>query len=292
MNDAKVKQHALGFYQAIEVPVEEDLRKYYAERYFQSSQGNYRSAYSDFERNYINSKIIQKVALAKDLGYFEQPGRFLDVGCGEGFALNHFRQIGWNIKGLDYSSAGLAAMNPDCLDALEVGDVMTLLQTLIYSAERYEVVWLSNVLEHVPDPIGLLSRLHSLLAQNGLLIVTVPNDFSDLQGYLLGEGKVDRPYWIALPDHLSYFNKESLAKTAEHVGYKTLATLSDFPIDWFLMHPQTNYIQDSSRGREAHYARIALETIISSKPATAVNRFYQAMADIGMGREITSFLAL
>jgi hypothetical protein len=67
--------------------------------------------------------------------------------------------------------------------------------------------------------------------------------------------------------------------------------LADFPIDWFLMHPKTNYILDPTLGREAHHSRIALEAIIAQHPLMAVNRFYRAMADIGMGRDITAFLA-
>jgi 2-polyprenyl-3-methyl-5-hydroxy-6-metoxy-1,4-benzoquinol methylase len=34
-------------------------------------------------------------------------GRLLDVGCGEGCALAFFREHGWSVKGVDFSSAGV-----------------------------------------------------------------------------------------------------------------------------------------------------------------------------------------
>jgi 2-polyprenyl-3-methyl-5-hydroxy-6-metoxy-1,4-benzoquinol methylase len=292
MEDNRIHRHPLGFFQANEIPSDEDLQEYYAEKYFQSGQGNYRSAYSQVELNFFKTKIHQKFTQAQDLGYFKKPGRLLDVGCGEGFTLSYFRNAGWKVEGLDYSAAGVTAMNPDCLDALEVGDVMKLLRQKLQLHHHYDAIWLSNVLEHVRDPVNLLEQLMDLLGDRGLLVVTVPNDFSALQKYLINRGKVELPYWIALPDHLTYFDKDSLQNTAMHVGYKVLAILADFPIDWFLMHPHANYIQNRTLGSDAHSTRLDLEALIAMQPISAVNEFYRSMANIGMGRDITAFMSV
>lgn len=290
MHDQRVHKHPLGFLQASDIPNKENLQNYYSEKYFQSGQGNYREAYSDAELDFFEAKIHQKFLQGKELGYFAQAGRLLDVGCGEGFTLSYFRRAGWEIEGLDYSAAGVTSMNPDCIDALVVGDVMSLLDERIQFRRSYDAIWLSNVLEHVPDPVGLLEQLKQLLSVNGLLVVSVPNDFSTLQQYLLAHGRVDTPYWIALPDHLAYFDKDSLRNIAIHTGYSMQAMLADFPIDWFLMHSQGNYVRDRSRGRDAHLARLELEALISLQPGSAVNEFYRAMANIGMGRDLTAFM--
>lgn len=290
MHDRRVHKHPLGFWQVSNIPSKEKLKTYYTEKYFQSGQGNYREAYSDAELDFFEAKIHQKFLQARELGYCGQAGRLLDVGCGEGFTLSYFRRAGWEIEGLDYSAAGVTTMHPACIDALVVGDVISLLEERIQFRHSYDVIWLSNVLEHVPDPVGLLEQLKQLLAVNGLLVVCVPNDFSTLQRYLLDKEKVDTPYWIALPDHLAYFDKDSLRKIALHTGYSMQAILADFPIDWFLIHSQGNFVRDRSRGRDAHLARLELEALISLQPGPAVNDFYRAMANIGMGRNITAFM--
>ena len=182
-------------------------------------------------------------------------------------------------------------MNPSCIDTLKVGDVLSLLEEKLYLQQRYEAIWLSNVLEHVADPVKLLNQIKGLLHENGLLVVTVPNDFSALQEFLVTQGKVESPYWIALPDHLAYFDKDTLRHTATHVGYEVHAILADFPIDWFLMHSQANYVKNRALSREAHQARLDLESLIALQPVEAVNQFYQAMANIGMGRDLTAFLS-
>lgn len=87
MHYQNVHRHPLGFLTANEIPTKDDLQEYYAEKYFQSDQGNYRQRYTNSELLFFEIKIHQKFSKAKELGYFNTPGQFLDVGCGEGFAL-------------------------------------------------------------------------------------------------------------------------------------------------------------------------------------------------------------
>jgi hypothetical protein len=76
--------------------------------------------------------------------------------------------------------------------------------------------------------------------------VTVPNDFSELQEKLLEEQEITDRFWIALPDHLSYFTSKSLAATAEATGWCCQSVQGDFPIDLYLAHPGSNYISNRS----------------------------------------------
>ncbi len=89
------------------------------------------------------------------------------------------------MEGLNYSLAGVSAMNPHCAGFFTVGDVNSLLEARVQSSLRYDAVWLTNVLEHVLDPPALLHRLRGLLIPGGFAVVTVPNDFSALQQHLL-----------------------------------------------------------------------------------------------------------
>lgn len=268
-----MQRHAFGYLEPVEKPTADALRSYYAERYFQLGMGNYRASYLDDELRHIDVKLRQKRLHLDDLRGSSTPGLLLDVGCGEGFALAHFERAGWQVEGLDHSSAGVTAMNPNCVRFVESGDINALLEERLSSSLRYDAVLLTNVLEHVIDPPELLRLIRSLLRPGGIAVVTVPNDFSALQHHLLDEGIVQHPYWIALPDHLAYFDKDSLVATTEAAGLRCLDVLADFPIDWFLLHSGSNYVRDRALGVEAHRARIALENLLDQQPPTKRTAF-------------------
>lgn len=290
MNDPRLRRHALGFLEVVDRPTPRALSEYYAQAYFQNEAGNFRKAYSAEELDVIELRIAQRYDQARLLLTEEKPGSLLDVGCGEGFVLKFFERIGWQVQGIDYSRAGVQQINPDYAKFVDQGDVFELLEARIVSKEQHDLVWLGNVLEHVLDPICLLSSLRRLVAPDGLLVVTVPNDGSTYHEELYTAGAIPNRFWIAIPDHISYFTADSLRRTAEATGWDCLAMQGDFPIDLFLAHEGSNYVADRSRGPAAHRARITLERLIGQAGIEASNRFYAALADVGLGRNLTAFL--
>jgi 2-polyprenyl-3-methyl-5-hydroxy-6-metoxy-1,4-benzoquinol methylase len=286
---SSLKKHEWGFYEVSEKPSSEELQKYYANKYYQESKGTYQISYSQEEKRYFNVKLEQKLEKIKSIrGTI--PGKMLDIGCGEGFALEYFRANQWTVEGLDYSDAGVKGVNPECLDFLITGDIPTLLKQKCNDLEKYDLIMLTNVLEHLLDPLGLLEQLKCLLNSNGVISITVPNDFSMLQDYLMSSKKVDADYWVVVPDHLYYFDHNSLRMTCENVGYFCHDVLADFPIDIFLLNSHANYIQNKSLGKEAHRSRVALENLLSQNPLAKINEFYSSMAKVGLGRDLTIFL--
>lgn len=290
MTDARLQRHPLGFYQAAQIPTADALRDYYAKTYYQQERALYRHDYPPAELEYLRLKVAQIAARIGELTGDDSPGTLLDVGCGEGFALQWFADKGWNVCGIDYSSAGMQAMNPAMMANSTFGDVFELLDQRVAAGERYDVIWLKHVLEHVTDPLALLNTLRLLCAPGGSLVVTVPNDFSSLQEHLLSTGAIDDRFWIALPDHLSYFDADSLRSAAENCGWVVRDLLADFPIDLYLLHPGSNYRRDPAAGPDAHRARIACENLLGRLPHDRVNAFYRAMAAVGLGRSLTAFL--
>lgn len=290
MDDGRLKRHETGFLQAASMPSLDELRTYYAERYYQTGQGNYRQAYPQAERDYFDLKIAQKAFLLDRLRGDAGPGSFLDVGCGEGFALSWFQRQGWEVEGLDHSIAGVEAMHPDLVPHVRTGDLFALLDEKAGEGRRYDAVWLTHVLEHVSDPLALLARLRGLVKSDGVLIATVPNDGSAYQEMLLEEKFISRRFWIALPDHLAYFDGKSLQRVAVETGWDCREMVSDFPIDFFLLHEGSNYVEDSTKGPAAHRARIAMELFLGKQGHAAANEFYGALARVGLGRSLTCFL--
>lgn len=285
--DRTMKKNDLGFWEVANKPSLQQIQEYYASKYYQEARGSYELAYSDDELAFFHTKLDQRWSVIA--GKFSKPGSMLDVGCGEGYALSYFKDKGWDVRGLDFSRAGVESKNPHCAEFLVDGDVTSLLEDERAAGAQYDVIWLQNVLEHVLDPVALMTFLRSLVKPGGALVVTVPNDFSQLQLEAQRRGLIDREFWIALPDHLSYFSRDSLVEIGSATGWSVLDILADFPIDWFLFHPGSNYVMNREAGKPAHRARVALENLIGTRRTEDVTAFYSAMARIGMGRDLTAF---
>ena len=281
-------QHKLGFWTVAQKPSPAELQEYYATKYFQDGRGSYESSYTDAEKSYFFAKIEQRHAVLRQI--VPNASSMLDVGCGEGFALAYFKKQGWQVKGFDFSQAGLKAQNPDCLEALCVGDVFALLDAEVISGRKYDVIWIQNVLEHVLEPLGLLASLHSIVSDGGVVLVTVPNDVTFLQKEALLRGHIDHEFWVATPDHISYFNHITLPAAAAAAGWKCMELLGDFPIDWFLFHNGSNYIKNSAMGKSAHNARVTLENLFHKTEGNRMLAFWSAAGSVGIGRDITAFL--
>lgn len=290
--DRRLIKHALGYWEIADRPTTRELQDYYAGKYYQEGKGSYELAYSKDELSYFRAKLEQRYAvLQRHISFLNgNKGRFLDVGCGEGYALAFFRAQGWAVKGIDFSSAGVESKNPDCADALTTGDVFSLLKAEIAAGNTYEVVWLQNVLEHVLDPLDLMRSIRQLVARGGLAVVTVPNDCSVTQRGALDNEHIEDAFWVAPPDHLTYFDHISLENAATETGWDCVEMLGDFPVDWFLFHPGSNYVRDKSLGKAAHLARVQIENLLHQQPMEDVIRFWSAAAKVGVGRDITAFL--
>lgn len=288
--DQRLKKHPLGFWEIAAKPTSQELQQYYADKYYQEAKGSYELEYTQDELRYFRAKLEQRsVVLHHHLSSLSSR-TLLDVGCGEGYALAFFREQGWTVKGIDFSSAGVESKNPACKDVLATGDIFELLQAEIATGRTYDVVWLQNVLEHVIDPLDLLKSLRTLVSPGGLAVVTVPNDCSITQRGALAHQHIDNAFWVAPPDHLTYFDHASLTSAANEAGWDCVEMLGDFPVDWFLFHPGSNYVRDKSAGKAAHKARVQIENIIHEQPIEDVLRFWSATAKLGIGRDITAFL--
>jgi 2-polyprenyl-3-methyl-5-hydroxy-6-metoxy-1,4-benzoquinol methylase len=232
---ALVQLNEYGYYEVSQKPTPEELRAYYAQRYYQESLSSYQKDYSAEELEHVEGKLRLRHWVLQQLlppPANTAPARtFLDVGCGEGWALEYFQRQGWNVSGVDFSGFSLEKFHPNLLPHFHAGDLYEELQRLADEGRSFDVLWLDNVLEHVLDPADLLRRCRALVNPGGALMVDVPNDFSALQQYLLERGHIDREFWVALPDHLSYFSQTGLRNLATATGWQATKVIGDQPID-------------------------------------------------------------
>lgn len=286
--DERLVRHPLGFLQLRDPPSAEELRDYYQTQYFQTQRGNYRNNYSAEEVEWFSIQTERVVAAAREAARIDA-GCAIDVGCGEGFALQWLLDHGWDAHGVDYTQSGLDRCHPHLASRFRSGDISESVGWM-RDGERFDLVLLRNVLEHVLDPVGLLERLKQCVTPAGVCAVTVPNDGSVWQEHLFASGMLPRRFWIAVPDHISYFTPNSLQRLAHATGWHCAQILAEFPIDWFLANSSANYVSDPAKGAGAHAARIAVDAVLSQQPMTHVLALMTALANVGMGRQLTAIL--
>lgn len=291
LQSANLAISPLGFRHMEPMPAAEELAHFYAEKYFQENSGPYSASYSEEEIEWFKLPAMMADYLVRQRQPQAKALSLLDVGCGEGFFMERLQHLGWAIKGYDYSRSGIEHFHPQLLAHFTQGDIYELLNRSIEAGEKYDLINLSNVLEHVTDAHALLTHLRPLLSPKGLLRICVPNDFSDFQSYLIEKGKIDKEFWVSTPVHTHYFNLPSLKATIEAAGLRTEHMLADFEIQEFLMHSGSNYIRDRSQGKQAHLARVALDTFYS-RNLPAFVRMREAEAECGKGRCLIAFAGL
>ncbi|MHB1502446.1 MAG: class I SAM-dependent methyltransferase [Acidimicrobiales bacterium] len=98
----------------------------------------------------------------------------LDIGVGDGSVGRTLRQMGCRVFGVEMDES-LAAGAADAYEHVVVADAERLDPSQAFSGMRFDVVLLLDVLEHLRNPEEVLARIHSVLADRGFVIVSVPN---------------------------------------------------------------------------------------------------------------------
>jgi 2-polyprenyl-3-methyl-5-hydroxy-6-metoxy-1,4-benzoquinol methylase len=279
-----------GFYQYHPLPDEAFLQKYYAERYYQEGLGSYEISYSDEEIAYYRLKnwlVYRSVERCEP-----EKGKFIDIGCGEGWLLKEFHENGYSVRGLDFSKAGIEKVHPHLLQYFSQGNLYEQLQFLLEGDEQFDIVALGNVIEHVRDPVNLLRKIRNIMNQDSILVITAPNDFSPLHHYLLDKKIVTEKWWLAYPDHLSYFNKESMHNLLTDQGFDLLKVVADNPVDLNLLNENSNYIKDRSKGKNTHLFRIRSDNFLGDLDREKLLDIYEIMGSMGVGRDLSYFSML
>lgn len=275
-----------GFFQVNQFPTQNEVNDHYHNKYYQNNSGNYQQSYSKEEIEYhINFGKRFEAWVPEDI----TEKTMLDVGCGEGFCMNQFLKSGYTVRGLDFSKDGMERHNKHLTEFTTFGDVYQLLDEMIESGELFSVVVLKHVLEHVLDPKKLLNRLKSIVSPNGIVIVVVPNDFSNLQMKLLEEETIT-PFWISPPEHLSYWNHNGLRRFVNENGWNVVNYTSDYPIDFDLLVNHTNYNQTPKVGKCSHLKRVRVTNLLCNESPKKCNDYFKTLSEMGFGRELIYFI--
>lgn len=100
------------------------------------------------------------------------PGRLIEIGCGNGRLLCLARRDGWDVRGLELSPFLAESVKARLGIDVEVADYLD------YTPEKggkFDLVILRHVLEHLPEPILAMTGISSLLGEGGLALLEFPN---------------------------------------------------------------------------------------------------------------------
>ncbi|MEM1407573.1 MAG: class I SAM-dependent methyltransferase [Bacteroidota bacterium] len=137
-------------------------------------------------------------------------GKALDIGCGTGHFLAKLKSKGWTVHGVE-PDAGARTIAAEQLE----NDTIVNSLDKINPKNKYDLISLWHVLEHIPDLADYLIRIKLLLNKNGRIFIAVPNHNSfDATHY--------KNYWAAydVPRHLYHFNQSSMKTLAQKYGLK------------------------------------------------------------------------
>ncbi|MDD4929063.1 MAG: class I SAM-dependent methyltransferase [Gallionella sp.] len=140
----------------------------------------------------------------------EPVGVLLDVGCGGGRLLNRMQKRGWQVEGIDFDEKACEKVTKRYGIRAHVGD----LAQCNLAADSFDVICMSQTIEHLYDPMTTLRECLRILKPGGLLVMTTPNAQS------LGAGEFGKFWrgWEA-PRHLHLFTVKSLEQLTRQSGF-------------------------------------------------------------------------
>jgi 2-polyprenyl-3-methyl-5-hydroxy-6-metoxy-1,4-benzoquinol methylase len=140
----------------------------------------------------------QKVELINT--YKTGKGKILDYGCGTGVFIKACQKDGWQVEGVEPNNNARAIAEKDLNK-----DIANNLEAVV--SDKFDVITLWHVLEHIHLLNETTKQLLELLAEDGILIIAVPNADSH-------DAKLYKENWAAydVPRHLYHFTQPTMKR--------------------------------------------------------------------------------
>jgi 2-polyprenyl-3-methyl-5-hydroxy-6-metoxy-1,4-benzoquinol methylase len=193
-----------GFVQIRDLPSQNALRAIYTQNYFDHTK---------YEGDWASQREkLRRLSLLRQAGVPHQGG-VLDAGCATGdfivSALKHYQMWGLDVSQFAIESA--RERLPEMAERLLAG----LLEDQDLPTEYFDAVVLWDVIEHLCDPVAVVSQLTNIIKPGGSLLISTPNIGSWM-------ARISGKRWpfMTPPEHVSFFNRRSLQKLFESCGLR------------------------------------------------------------------------
>jgi SAM-dependent methyltransferase len=216
-------------------PRESDLGSLYS-TYYPRKQVNAMSLTSEAARSIKRFARFRRWLTGTDNQgqYMARPGDLvLDVGCGSCLSLLEARALGAEGRGIE-ADPNVRRIADELGLVVHIGS----LSDEPFLGQRFDLVVLNQVIEHVPDPALMLVRLRSLLKRDGRIVLVFPNVGSFWC-------RLTRDKWINwhVPYHLHHFSRRSFERMAVRLGYRVRSVRTITPNLWTILQLRAWRIQ-------------------------------------------------
>jgi len=179
----------------INIPNEEELKNYYSDEYVLE-----RDELKPIQRYF--HRIPEYIYLySKILEYKNTGSQLLDIGCDKGFFLDFGRHFGFKVSGVEPSKRARDYTKKLGIEVVgNIDEVST----------KQDVIVMLHSLEHFPDPKQILEKVSSLLNDDGLLMVRVP-DFGCFWRKVFGSKWI----WFQPQNHYYHYSNNSMSYLLE-----------------------------------------------------------------------------
>lgn len=154
---------------------------------------------------FLSRMFVSNVALPS----FKPGGRVLDVGCGAGEKLQEFRNLGWDVRGIELSEAAARA---GASRGIEISNRP--IEAAPFPDAYFDAITFYHSLEHVPSPTAALLSCRRLLKPGGELLIVVPN-FGGWERRIFGK----EWGWMQIPVHFYHFDRKDLPRLLNKTGF-------------------------------------------------------------------------
>ena len=205
-------------------------------------------------------------------------GSLLDIGCGFGFTLDFWQRsargeaVGLELA--DYGRQGAAMLGVTIHSEL-------LQDCLPLAGRRFDVVYASEVIEHVPDPIAFAALLAPWVAEDGVLIMTTP-----AASFIAPENQSTTLLAALAPGfHGFLLSADAFADAVRRAGftYVERRTFDERQMVWASRRP----LQVTPQGPGAHKAYLAYLAGHVAESADTASPIWQGLA-YRYGKELIS----
>jgi 2-polyprenyl-3-methyl-5-hydroxy-6-metoxy-1,4-benzoquinol methylase len=187
---------------------------------------------------HVQNGVILSTPLEDDIRRFESykdlisNSEILDFGCGRGGFIKLTQEVSKRSVGLELNKINRKYINDigvQCVNHLsELKD------------EKFDVITLNHVFEHLNDPINILKELQSHLKSNGVIIIEVPHARDLLLETFNLESFKNFTFWS---DHLILHTKKSLESFTKNSGLQVRK------IEGFQRYPISNHFNWLLKGQ-------------------------------------------
>lgn len=188
--------------------------QYIDDTYFSEAAAHGVSDYDTLWNDLVSHLNVPRLQRMLDLG--ARGGRYLDIGCASGNLIEHARKIGWECFGVELSRAmrGRAQQRTGSKIFASIAEAGK-------SGLRFDCITMFGVIEHTEDPLATMREVAQMLTPRGMIALSTPN--FDCPYALTGIDGTAINIWYIPPEHISYFNRVSIASCMTNAGLTIVA---------------------------------------------------------------------